>query len=164
MTGALVLRREVVGAIAAHATAELPNEACGLVSGRDRIGARFHPARNALASPYRFDVEPADLVRIILGIEGAGDELVAIVHSHPATAPVPSATDRREARYAVPQLIVAVQPFELRAWLVEGTSTRELTLRVIDDQQSVSRLSRMARSSGASTTSIEHELSSFPER
>ena len=84
-----------------HALAELPNEACGLLSGSLVTGraTRFHPARNIEASPLRYNVHPADLVRITFEIEDAGEELVAIFHSHTRSAAIPSATDRRTAMY-----------------------------------------------------------------
>ena len=44
-------------ALAAHARAELPNEACGLLLLRNGVAERFEPGRNALASPYRFELE-----------------------------------------------------------------------------------------------------------
>jgi proteasome lid subunit RPN8/RPN11 len=85
----------------AHARAELPNEACGLLSGSeaDRLVTTFHPARNAEASPLRYSVHPEDLVRITFAIEDAGEDLVAIFHSHTRSPAVPSATDRRAAMY-----------------------------------------------------------------
>ena len=85
----------------AHARAELPNEACGLLSGSLASGraTAFHPARNVEASPLRYNVHPEDLVRITFAIEDAGEELVAIFHSHTRSAAVPSATDRRAAMY-----------------------------------------------------------------
>ena len=48
--------------------AELPNEACGLLSGSaaDGLVTTFHPARNMEASPLRYNVHPEDLVRITL--------------------------------------------------------------------------------------------------
>jgi proteasome lid subunit RPN8/RPN11 len=84
-----------------HARAELPNEACGLLSGSLSTGSatRFHPARNVEASPLRYNVHPEDLVRITFAIEDAGEDLVAIFHSHTRSAGVPSATDRRTAMY-----------------------------------------------------------------
>lgn len=121
-----------------HARAELPNEACGLLAGRALTGAvmRYHPARNALRSPLRFDLHPDDLVRITFAIEAAGDDLVAIFHSHVRSAAVPSASDAREARYAVPYLIAGlgetagqVLP-QLRAWTLADGRIAELPLRI----------------------------------
>ena len=77
-----------------HARADLPNEACGLLAGSVAagLGRRFHPARNVEASPLRYNVHPEDLVRITFAIEDAGEELVAIFHSHTRSPAVPSPT------------------------------------------------------------------------
>ena len=116
----------------AHARAELPNEACGLLSGSLARGTvtRFHRARNVDASPLRYTVHPDDLVRITYEIEAAGEDLVAIVHSHTRSAAVPSATDRRSATYADPYYLLAsladpdASPHSaLRAWrMIRGQS------------------------------------------
>lgn len=89
----------------------------------------LHPARNAAGSPYRFELHPVDLVRIVPAIEAAGEELIAIFHSHPATPAEPSPTDLREARYDVVQLIAGTAsgsgPMQaLRGWrFVDGRAT-----------------------------------------
>lgn len=130
----LILPAGVARELLAHARAEAPNEACGLLSGSLKGGtvAEFHPLRNALASPYRFDIHPADLVRVLAAIEDAGVDLVAIFHSHPRSPAVPSALDRRESRYPVPYLIASLSPDppELRAWSIQGNNSFEVTLRV----------------------------------
>jgi proteasome lid subunit RPN8/RPN11 len=97
----LALTSAVAEELMRHARAELPNEACGLLSGSLATGraTTFHPARNLEASPLRYNVHPEDLVRITFGIEDAGEDLVAIFHSHTHTAAVPSTTDRRTAMY-----------------------------------------------------------------
>jgi proteasome lid subunit RPN8/RPN11 len=97
----LALPSSVADELMRHALEELPNEACGLISGSVAGGpaTKFHPARNAEASPLRYNVHPEDLVRIIFAIEDAGEELIAIFHSHTRSAAVPSATDRRTAMY-----------------------------------------------------------------
>ncbi|HEV2005415.1 MAG TPA: Mov34/MPN/PAD-1 family protein, partial [Candidatus Limnocylindrales bacterium] len=57
--------------IVAHARRERPNEACGLIVG-DRPAddggqaLRWVPTRNALASPYRYEIEPEDLLRVTI--------------------------------------------------------------------------------------------------
>jgi proteasome lid subunit RPN8/RPN11 len=121
-----------------HARAELPNEACGLLAGDLAAGtaSAYHPARNADASPYVYTVHPDDLVRIVLGIEDAGQDLVAIFHSHTHTPAVPSPTDRRQARYPVVYLLATLSnpdatPAEsLRAWRIEDAESREVALKL----------------------------------
>jgi proteasome lid subunit RPN8/RPN11 len=131
---ALELAAEVAEALAHHARAELPNEACGLLSGTAGRATTFHPARNALGSPRRYDLHPEDLVRTMFEIEAAGDELVAIFHSHIRAPAVPSATDVRSAEYRVPYLIATLQAGPgpmLRAWWIESGRVAEIPVRLV---------------------------------
>ncbi|MEO5939904.1 MAG: Mov34/MPN/PAD-1 family protein, partial [Candidatus Limnocylindrales bacterium] len=62
------LAAELVEALVAHARAEYPNEACGLIVGSEAAAAggtarRFVPTRNRSASPYRYEIHPDDLLR-----------------------------------------------------------------------------------------------------
>jgi proteasome lid subunit RPN8/RPN11 len=135
----LVVPPAVADELLAHARAELPNEACGLLSGSIAKGraTRFHPARNVDASPLRYNVHPEDLVRITFAIEDAGEDLVAIFHSHTRSAAVPSATDRRTAMYPEPFYLLAslAQPdapaaSALRAWRIFRGQAFEVALAI----------------------------------
>lgn len=135
----LRLPRTVADELLDHARRELPNEACGLLAGSLADGrvAAYHPARNADASPLRFTVHPEDLVRITFAIEAAGDDLVAIFHSHTRSPAVPSATDRRTALYPAQFYLLASltdpdAPPEraLRAWRIVRGHGYEVPLAV----------------------------------
>jgi proteasome lid subunit RPN8/RPN11 len=135
----LTIPRSIAEALLSHARAELPNEAVALLSGSLPAGraSGFHPARNAEASPLRYSVHPDDLVRIVFAIEDAGEDLVAIFHSHTRSAAVPSATDRRAAMYPDAFYILATlarpdAPPEraLRAWRIHGRHSFEVPLTV----------------------------------
>ncbi len=52
---------------------------------------------NGDASPYRYSIESADLLRIVTEIEDADEEILAIYHSHDAVAGVPLAHRRRRS-------------------------------------------------------------------
>jgi [CysO sulfur-carrier protein]-S-L-cysteine hydrolase len=94
----VVLPTAVRSAIVAHARADDPNEACGLVIG-DRPAAeggralRYEAARNRAASPYRYEIHPDDLYRLTIATDDADETFWAIVHSHTHTPAVPSPTD-----------------------------------------------------------------------
>lgn len=131
--------RVVAEEMLTHARAQLPNEACGLVSGSLADGqvTRFHPARNVDASPLRYDVHPEDLVRITFAIEAAGEDLVAIFHSHTRSAAVPSATDRRTAMDPDPFYLLAslahpdaAPASALRAWRIFRGQAFEVPLTI----------------------------------
>jgi proteasome lid subunit RPN8/RPN11 len=135
----LVIPASVAEQMVVHARAELPNEACGLLSGSLATGmaTAFHPARNSEASPLRYNVHPEDLVRIVFAIEDAGEDLVGIFHSHTRSPAVPSATDRRTAMYpsVFYVLTTLADPLAppartLRAWRIHGGQTFEVPLSV----------------------------------
>lgn len=136
----LSLPATVADELLAHAGRELPNEACGLLSGGLVAGraTRYHPARNAEASPLRYNVHPDDLVRIVFAIDEAGEDLVAIFHSHTQTPAVPSPTDRRSAQYPGVFYLLATladpkasPASALRAWRIHGGQSFELPLRIV---------------------------------
>lgn len=123
-------------AIVEHCRRALPNEACGLLAGdappaRGGHPTRWLPARNAYPSPYRYELHPDDLLRLSLAIDDAGEVIWGIVHSHVASAAVPSPTDLREWRHPEAlQLVVslcAAAP-ELRAWRIAGGTLEEVRL------------------------------------
>lgn len=139
MSEALTIPRAVADELLAHARAEVPNEACGLLSGSlaDGMATSYHPARNADASPFVYTVHPEDLVRIVFGIEDAGEDLVAIFHSHTHTPAVPSPTDRRQAHY--PDCFYVLASLSdpdadatdaLRAWRITDGESREVSLSI----------------------------------
>jgi len=93
------IARELYDEIVAHARADAPNECCGIVAARDGHAVRIYRARNAAASPLRYEIDGAEQYRIQMEIEDAGLDLGAIYHSHTRTEPYPSQTDINLAFY-----------------------------------------------------------------
>ncbi len=130
--------------IVAHARHEAPNEACGLIVG-DRAAEdggralRWIPTRNALASPYRYEIDPEDLLRATIETDDAGEVIWGIVHSHVASPARPSPTDLRQALYpdALYLLVsldsAAADPAtgaaSVRAWRIVDGGVHEVRLR-----------------------------------
>lgn len=131
MTGAhlVVVPADMQAAMLAHARAEAPLEACGLLGGRGNRAERFYPTRNAAHSPVRYEVEPADLLAVTMALEAEGADLWGVFHSHPQTEAYPSQTDLRlalypEAVYLICSLADPQRP-ALRAYRLQGTAVRE---------------------------------------
>ena len=117
------LRRE----LEAHAAAEEPNEACGLLAFRNGVAERYIPCINEAASPYRFELKPQDPMDFYL--EDEGYEL-AVFHSHPTDSARPSRTDIAniglwESR---PYLILSRPTGALAAWRIEKGAVEPLRL------------------------------------
>jgi proteasome lid subunit RPN8/RPN11 len=107
-------------ALIEHARDEAPNEACGLLVLREGVAERYIRGRNALASPYRYqlEVDPESWF-----LEDEGYEL-AVFHSHPETAPRPSRTDVENVGLwtGKPYVIYSLARDELAAWtILDGT-------------------------------------------
>jgi proteasome lid subunit RPN8/RPN11 len=112
----VVIPAEIRRELEAHARAEAPNEACGLLLFRDGRAERYERGRNALGSPYRFELE---IDPEIWFAEDEGYEL-AVFHSHPASAPRPSRTDveRIGLWEGRPYLILRLDTGELAGWRI----------------------------------------------
>jgi len=76
-----------------HATEDLPNECCGMISGRGGEAVRVYRATNTEGSPFMYVMDPKEQLRIMDEIDASGDELLAIYHSHTRSAAYPSRTD-----------------------------------------------------------------------
>jgi proteasome lid subunit RPN8/RPN11 len=141
----VALPREIRDALVAHARAAVPNEACGIVVG-DRPAAdggralRWVPLANPLQSPYRYAIDPDDLLRLTIETDDADEVFWAIVHSHVASPARPSPTDLREAHYPdALYVLVSLAPGEadaatgaesVRAWRIVDGGVHEVEVRV----------------------------------
>ena len=93
------IARSLLDDIIAHAREDAPNECCGMVASRDGQAVAVHRARNAAASPLRYEFDGMEQYRIYTAIEDAGLEIGAIYHSHTRSEPYPSQTDVNLAFY-----------------------------------------------------------------
>ena len=123
----MVIPAAVRAEIVAHAKAELPNEACGLVVLEDDVAVRYIPGRNASPSPYHFELEIDPLVWADLN---DGDGTQAVFHSHVSSPPRPSRTDVENIGLwaGQPYLIYTVRTDELAAWTIADGAIEPLPL------------------------------------
>jgi proteasome lid subunit RPN8/RPN11 len=82
-------------AVIAHARADHPDEACGVIAGPagSDQAARLIPMINAERSPtfYRFD--SGEQLRLYRQLDERDEEIVVVYHSHTGTPAYPSRTD-----------------------------------------------------------------------
>ncbi|MPZ53453.1 MAG: hypothetical protein GEU79_12100 [Acidimicrobiia bacterium] len=77
----------------AHAQANLPNEACGLVALSDNKVQRVYCVENVTPSPDTFTVDPVAHHDAIRDADAMGWEVGGSFHSHPNGNAEPSQTD-----------------------------------------------------------------------
>jgi proteasome lid subunit RPN8/RPN11 len=89
--------QSAIDAMIQHAREELPNEACGMLHARDGEVVAVHRVTNRAASPYRYELEPLEQLKLERSRDDSGETLLAIYHSHVASPARPSPTDVRQA-------------------------------------------------------------------
>jgi len=119
------IAQNLIDEIVAHAREDLPNECCGMIGGADGEARTVYRAENAERSPLRYSIDPADQFRLMREIEGAGEDLVAIYHSHTKSAAYPSQTDVNlagwpDAVYLIVSLADANAPDVKGFWIRNG--------------------------------------------
>jgi [CysO sulfur-carrier protein]-S-L-cysteine hydrolase len=117
--------RELVDEMVAHAREDAPNECVGMLGGDDGEARTLYRAANAEASPLRYSIDAAEQLRLMREIEEAGEELVAIYHSHTRSAAYPSQTDVNlagwpDAVYLIVSLADADSPDVRGFWIRDG--------------------------------------------
>jgi [CysO sulfur-carrier protein]-S-L-cysteine hydrolase len=100
---------------------------------------RWEPTRNKAASPYRYEIDPDDLLRLTLEADDADEVFWGIVHSHTHTPAVPSPTDIGLAFYPDSlYILVSLSDDEadqqtgepsVRAWRILDGEVHEVTVQ-----------------------------------
>jgi len=125
----LTLTRAMVDQVIAHARRDHPDEACGVIAGRDDKATRVVEMENAERSPtfYRFDAR--EQLRVWRAMDDADEVPMVIYHSHTATEAHPSRTDislasEPDAHYLL--VSTRVQTDEVRSFrIADGAVTEE---------------------------------------
>lgn len=117
------LARTVYDGIIAHAREGKPEEICGILRGREGRATQLYRARNLAEDRIdNYDVDPQTLLKQF-EFEEAGDEMVAIYHSHPVSVAYPSATDAWNAHYPETYYLICSLEFDdapvIRAFRME---------------------------------------------
>ncbi|HXG94768.1 MAG TPA: M67 family metallopeptidase [Blastocatellia bacterium] len=121
-------------AIEEHALRSRPAECCGLLSGRNGTVTDIHPLRNCADNPEtRYFASPEDLFAAMRRIRESNQMLLGIYHSHPRTAPYPSASDIGMAFYPeAVYFIISLEPqIELRAFKIESSRVEDVQVSVV---------------------------------
>lgn len=141
----LVIRADLVDAMVAHARADHPDEACGMITGpaASRRPERFIAMLNAERSPtfYRFD--PLEQLKVWREMDEVDEVPVVIYHSHTATEAYPSRTDISHAcEPDVHYVLISTRDpdkHELRSYRILDGVVHEEPVKIVEQYKSESR-------------------------
>lgn len=132
----LEISKELIDQMVAHARADHPDEACGVIAGpanSDRP-ERFIPMVNAARSPTFYEFDTHDLLALYKDLDARNEDPVVIYHSHTATEAYPSRTDISYASEPFAHYVLISTretgnedgPYELRSFrIVDGVVEEE---------------------------------------
>ncbi len=134
----LRIPRELLDQVIAHARADHPDEACGIIAGpagSDRP-ERFIAMANAERSPtfYRFD--SMEQFAVWRELDERDEEPVVIYHSHTATQAYPSRTDISYASEPGAHYLLvstrAAEETEVRSYRIADGEVREEPVHIVE--------------------------------
>jgi len=123
----LRIRKKALDEIHAHMEETYPHECCGLIIGvadsgvRTGVAARRCGNLNTERAADRYELDPRDMLRAEQELQGSGNDIVGIYHSHPDHPSRPSRFDADHAwpgwSYMIGSVmqgrVVSVQSWEL---------------------------------------------------
>lgn len=132
----LQISQDLVDKLLAHARADHPDEACGVIAGSagSDIPTRFIPMVNAARSPTFYEFDSADLLKLYRDLDANEEDPVVIYHSHTSTQAYPSRTDiAYAAEPSAHYVLISTRetgnddgPYELRSFrILDGEVTEE---------------------------------------
>lgn len=117
----LVIPRQLANQILTHAQHNPENEICGLISAYNHHAKNYYPVPNVAADKaIRFSMDEPAQIAAMKAMREQGEELLAIVHSHPHSIAFPSALDQAQHQYPDAYYLIVslntVGVLELRAF------------------------------------------------
>lgn len=95
----LFLNKKDSDGLIRHAKADAPNEACGILAGKDNKVEKVYRMENKDKSAESFFMDPQEQLKLMKEIRSSGLDFIGIYHSHPETNAYPSARDVELAHY-----------------------------------------------------------------
>ncbi|MGB9956077.1 desampylase [Haloferax prahovense] len=133
----LSIERDAQDSVLSHArkgaASDPPAEVCGVLAGDSdaRTVTAAHPVSNVADEPrVAYELDPEETVSIIEAVESAGDDAVGFYHSHPESAPVPSAADREQASWPGYVYLICSPDGRMTAHEWTGNEFSELAIAV----------------------------------
>lgn len=126
----IYLSKSFLGEIIKHCKEEFPNEACGILAGKNGKVEKIYRMTNVEKSPFAYLMDPKEQLKVMKEIRSLGLEMVGVYHSHVSSPPYPSLRDIEMAFYPeISWVIISLKDLnnpEIRSFrIVEGKVEEE---------------------------------------
>lgn len=137
----IILKKTDFEKMCSHAFSELPNEACGLIGGREENGVkrveRVYLLTNTDKSEEHFSLDPKEQLAAVKDMRQNGLIPLGNWHSHPSSPSRPSEEDKRlaydsKASYMILSLMDRENPV-LNSFRISGNISEKEELVISDD-------------------------------
>jgi [CysO sulfur-carrier protein]-S-L-cysteine hydrolase len=117
-----------------HGLAGFPNEACGLLAGKEGRPVKFYSMTNQDASPVSYRLDAKEQLSVFTELDDEEWDLLGIFHTHTHSEAYPSETDLKqafypEATYLVMSLSDRSNPV-LRGFTMQDGDVEEQEIRI----------------------------------
>ncbi len=128
----ITIPKHIADKMIRHAYEELPNEACGLLTGINGIVQEHYALTNVDNSPEHFSLDPQEQFNVLKKAKSKGQKIIANYHSHPASPARPSEEDIQLAYdpnivYII--ISLAGKEVDMKAFLPDGDRMRSCEIR-----------------------------------
>ncbi|MDP3732219.1 MAG: M67 family metallopeptidase [Candidatus Omnitrophota bacterium] len=126
----LTLKKDLLEKMFRQIKKEFPNEACGILAGKDSQVNKVYEMNNTDKSPSTYFMDANEQLKVMKEIRNLGLEMIGIYHSHVASQAYPSAHDVEmafypEASYVIISLVDKNKPAVRSFKINEGAITEE---------------------------------------
>lgn len=133
----LILKKYLFDQIIRQCQDELPNEACGILAGKDEQVEKVFEMSNAQRSPDFYFMDASEQLKVMKEIRNSGLEIIGIYHSHVKSKAYPSAKDVKlafypETSYVILSLKEKNNP-QIKAFKIQENSIVEEKLRILGE-------------------------------
>ena len=140
----LIIAKDDLKKLIDHCNAGYPNEACGILAGKNGRVERVYCMTNARPGPATYEMDPEEQFRVMKDIREAGLQMLGVFHSHPGGQACPSGIDVEraywpgtlfpnypDAVYVIVSLIDRRHPV-VKGYSIENGAVDEVGLKMVD--------------------------------
>lgn len=126
----IIFKKGMQDTLIEHSKTEFPNEACGILSGKNNKVEKIYRMTNSDRSGKAFFMDPKEQLSVMKEIRNLNLEMIGIYHSHSETEAYPSSHDIElayypEASYVIVSIKEKSKPQIKSFKIVEGKVAEE---------------------------------------